>query len=250
MNILLILAFLFFIGSCVGWVIELLYRNLIDKEGASGKKWINPGLCTGPYLPIYGCGLCLFYLVSLLDNVPMIHQLPLHRLWLFLIMSLLASTIELIAGLFCKHVLKVELWDYSDEKFNLWGVICLKFSFYWALIGAVYYFCIHEHILGALEWLSQNLTFSFFIGMFFGVFILDIAEAMQLVKKLRRFAKDNQMEFKFENIKKYIRNKHKERELKYHFFRPFKTVTTIKELLEEIKEKYDRDNNESHHKPS
>lgn len=53
MRLSLALAFLFFIGSCFGWVLELLYRNLTHRH----KKWINPGFCTGPYLPIYGFGL-------------------------------------------------------------------------------------------------------------------------------------------------------------------------------------------------
>ncbi len=38
MRLSLVLAFLFFIGSCFGWVLELLYRNLTHRH----KKWINP----------------------------------------------------------------------------------------------------------------------------------------------------------------------------------------------------------------
>ncbi len=47
MEMLLSLAFLFFIGALAGWVLELVYRNLKRKDG----KWINPGFCTGPYVP-------------------------------------------------------------------------------------------------------------------------------------------------------------------------------------------------------
>ena len=61
MRLSLVLAFLFFIGSCFGWVLELLYRNLTHRH----KKWINPGFCTGPYLPIYGFGLCTLFLLDL-----------------------------------------------------------------------------------------------------------------------------------------------------------------------------------------
>ena len=38
MNLALVLAFLFFIGSTLGWVLELLYRNLTQRN----KKWVNP----------------------------------------------------------------------------------------------------------------------------------------------------------------------------------------------------------------
>ena len=59
MNVFLILAFLFFIGSMIGWVLELFYRKMISE-----RKWINPGFLVGPYLPLYGFGLCTFYLLS------------------------------------------------------------------------------------------------------------------------------------------------------------------------------------------
>ena len=49
MNMFLTLAFLFFIGSVIGWILELFYRRMI-----SSKKWINPGFLVGPYLPLYG----------------------------------------------------------------------------------------------------------------------------------------------------------------------------------------------------
>ncbi len=44
-----------FVGSLVGWVLELVYRNLKSKDG----KWINPGFCTGPYVPLYGVAVLI-----------------------------------------------------------------------------------------------------------------------------------------------------------------------------------------------
>ena len=52
MSFILLLAFLFFMGSLTGWGIELLYRRFVSQ-----KKWVNPGFLSGPYLPIYGFGL-------------------------------------------------------------------------------------------------------------------------------------------------------------------------------------------------
>ena len=64
MDIFLTLAFLFFVGSLLGWVLELLFRNIVNRRD----KWINPGFCTGPYLPIYGFGLCTLYLLAGLER--------------------------------------------------------------------------------------------------------------------------------------------------------------------------------------
>ena len=52
MSKFLIFVFIFFIGSMLGWLLELIFRRLVHK------KWINPGFLIGPYLPIYGFGLC------------------------------------------------------------------------------------------------------------------------------------------------------------------------------------------------
>ena len=41
MSLLLTLAFLFFIGSVLGWVLELLFRNLTQHP----EKLVNPGFC-------------------------------------------------------------------------------------------------------------------------------------------------------------------------------------------------------------
>ena len=53
MRLFLIFVFLFYMGSSVGWVLELFYRRF------EHKKWVNPGFLVGPYLPIYGLGLVI-----------------------------------------------------------------------------------------------------------------------------------------------------------------------------------------------
>jgi len=55
----LVAAFLFFAGSMLGWCTEVVFRRLF-----TAKKWINPGLLTGPYLPLYGFGLVGLFGIS------------------------------------------------------------------------------------------------------------------------------------------------------------------------------------------
>ena len=60
MSTLLTLSFLFFMGSVAGWVLELFFRRFFSSANPE-RKWINPGFCTGPYVPLYGLGLCALY---------------------------------------------------------------------------------------------------------------------------------------------------------------------------------------------
>lgn len=152
------LAFLFFIGSCLGWIIELLFRRFISRSNPE-RKWINPGFGMGPYLPLYGIGLCIMFLIASLDDVIGIQAAVWSTVVLFLLMAVCMTVIEYIAGIISLKLAKVRLWDYTEEWGNIQGIICPKFSLIWAAYGALYYFFIHPYILGALAWLSRNLAF-------------------------------------------------------------------------------------------
>ena len=229
MNLFLTLAFLFFIGSSFGWVLELFYRRFISSSNPE-RKWINPGFCTGPYLPIYGNGLCALYLLASLEG-----RLPwMNKFVMFLFMAVAMTGIEYIAGLCCLKIAKVRLWDYSDQWGNIQGIICPVFSLYWAVGGALYYFLIHPHILNALNWLSQNLAFSFVIGMFFGVFTIDFIHSANLVAKLKAFADENNVVVRYEALKLHIRQAEGKTKKKYHFFRPFESETPLREHLKQM----------------
>ena len=234
MNLFLKLAFLFFIGSVFGWVLEVFFRRFISSANPE-RKWINPGFCTGPYLPLYGCGLCLMYLIASLEEFNVISDPVWNKVVLFIGMAVCMTVIEYIAGILGLKVMKVRLWDYTKEWGNIQGIICPKFSLIWSVLGAAYYFLVHPRILGAIRWLSQNLAFSFVIGLFFGVFIIDVAHSVQLVAKLKAFAEENNVVVKYEALKSNIRMHYETTAQKYHFFRPLQTDRPLSEHLKEIR---------------
>ena len=60
------------------------------------------------------------------------------RLWHKCILGSIAVTgIEFIFGIVFNLLLKKNVWDYSNEPFNLLGQVCLLFSLYWALLGII-----------------------------------------------------------------------------------------------------------------
>ena len=238
MNVFLILAFLFFIGSVFGWVMELIYRRFFSKANPE-RKWINPGFCTGPYVPLYGCGLCIMFLIASLEQHNFITNPFWNKVALFTAAAVSMTVIEYLAGILCLKFTKIRLWDYSSEWGNIDGIICPKFSLIWALLGAVYYFLIHPYILNALNWLSQNLAFSFVIGLFFGVFIIDAANSAQLVAKLKKFADDNDVVIRYEAIKAHIRSVHEKASKKTSFLHPFRSERPLNEHLKELRSSFE-----------
>ena len=43
--------------------------------------------------------------------------------------------IELVFGIIFNIILRKNVWDYSQKRWNLWGQICLGYSMLWFLLG-------------------------------------------------------------------------------------------------------------------
>ena len=184
---ILVILFLFFIGCIMGWCIEVIFRKFFSKSNPS-HKWINPGFLIGPYLPLYGSGLVVLYLLSLIHIDAVDAHPVLQKVLVVLIMAIAMTVVEYIAGRIFIIGMNIKLWDYSDEWGNIQGIICPLFSFFWGVIAALYYFFLHPHILNAVYWLADHLTFSFFIGFFYGVFVIDCVVSFNLMSKVKKFA--------------------------------------------------------------
>ena len=238
MNKALVVLFLFFIGSLIGWVIELFFRRFCSPNGRTTKKWVNPGFLVGPYLPLYGSGLCVLYMLasinlSFLDEHPIIEKIV-----LFVFMAIAMTVIEYITGLIFIKGMNVKLWDYTDRWGNIQGIICPLFSFFWAVLGATYYLLIHPHVLSALDWLSRNLAFSFFIGFFYGVFLIDIVYSFNLIVKIRKLAAEYEIVVKIDELKQHLLEEAELRKEKSHFFLAMKNARPLREIFEDSLEKY------------
>lgn len=235
----LIFAFLFFVGSVSGWCIEVVYRRFFSRANPE-RKWINPGFLAGPYLPLYGFSLCILYVLSYI-KLPFVESELLERILLFIIMALCITVIEFVAGEIFIHRMKIKLWDYDNEWGNIKGIICPKYSFFWAVLSAIYYFLIHPHIQKSIIWLSETLTFSFFIGFFFGMFALDFWYSMNMLGRIKKFANEYEVIVRYELLKDAIRAKNEELKEKQKFLFAFKSETMS--LAEHFKNYIDREQN-------
>lgn len=237
MNIFLTFAYLFFIGSVLGWVLELFFRRFFSSANPE-RKWINPGFCVGPYLPLYGTGLCVLYTLAKLGTDIGFMDSWWEKLILLLIMAVSMTLVEFMAGLIALKWLKVRYWDYRNQWGNVMGIICPKFSLAWGLVCALYLYLIHPNVLEALKWLSENLAFSFVIGIFFGVFTVDAVHSAQLAARIRAFAKEEKVVVVYESLKAYIKSAEDRLHSKTNFFKPFsEKLRSLPEYMRELVEK-------------
>ena len=228
MYIFLELVFLIFIGSSLGWILELFFRRIVHG------KWVNPGLLIGPYLPIYGIGL-----LTLSVMYYFLYDTSLNSILIVLLMGLLMTLIELIGGLIgLKN--NVKLWDYSDRWMNYKGIICPLFSAIWTAIGGIYYFFLAPYVIKTLEWYSQNLYFSYFVGIFTGVIVIDFFYSTGTYLKIQKYAKENDLVVKYEQFKISIQEHQKKRREKYSYINPFNQTKSLKEYLALYKEKHSK----------
>lgn len=201
MKYLVIISTLFVIGSLIGWIIELFFRRFVSQ-----KKWMNPGFLTGPYLPIYGFGVLVLYAVS---NIPLgITNQIVDIIVRILIIGVGMTVVEFIAGLIFIKGLKVKLWDYSDRKGNIMGIICPSFSLIWLVVGSLYYFLLNPFLVEGISWISENLIYTYFVGMVMGAIAVDFAYSIHLATKLKEYKEI--ADLRFEDFKKELHNRIKQ----------------------------------------
>lgn len=117
----------FFILYCfLGWCWESPYVSIKEK------KWVNRGFMHGPFLPIYGSGAIIVLMASL--------PLKGSVVAVYFAGMTAATILEYVTGAAMEAIFKVRYWDYSNQKFNLNGHICLTSSIAWGFfsIGMVY----------------------------------------------------------------------------------------------------------------
>lgn len=221
MKFFLVITFLFFAGSIIGWGIELIFRRFFSKNNPE-RKWINPGFLTGPYIPLYGFSLVILFLLTFID-VSFVENPYLQKTLLFILMALCITFFEYIAGMIFIVGMKIKLWDYSRNWGNIKGIICPQFTFYWWLLSATYYFFIHPKILEWLYWFVNHIEFSFVVGFFYGVFTIDVCYSLRIMTRIRRFARENQIIIHFGELQQQIRLKNEENKEKMHFWLSMKS---------------------------
>lgn len=181
MDVLLEYLFLFCVCSFLGWIIEVVYR------GFENHKVVNPGFLTGCCLPLYGVGGCVLYALSGLELNMMPNEFLRVTVILFTALAVM-TLIELIGGYIAVKIFRVRLWDYTDEWMNFQGLICPKYSLFWGVICAGYYFFLYPLFHAVATQVPDTSWMILAVGVFLGVFFVDLAHSLRLMQRVRAYA--------------------------------------------------------------
>lgn len=161
--------FFFYFYCFFGWCFESAYVSLRNR------RLINRGFMRGPFLPLYGSGALMMLIVS----GPVRDSLILTY-----IMGCIGATIlEYVTGVAMEALFKVRYWDYSNQKFNFRGYICLSSSLAWGgltiLMTEVVHAPVERLVLGIPENLLTAVTFALTV-ILVADFTLSFKEAIDL----------------------------------------------------------------------
>lgn len=159
----------FLIYSVYGWVCETAYCSILFK------KFVNRGFLNGPVCPVYGFGALA--LLLLLKGVPR------NIAMIFFAGMIITTAIEYITAVLLEFLFHTKWWDYSNNKFNFQGRICLLNSIMFGALSVALVFIIHPALTGVMAMLTSSAKF-WAAGLSAVVIASDLAVTLNTVLKL------------------------------------------------------------------
>lgn len=239
-NQILNIFLLFVIYSVLGWLIEVIV------VGIGTKKLVNRGFLIGPYCPIYGTGSIMMILL--------LNKYKGDYLALFVLGTTVCSILEYLTSYIMEKLFKARWWDYSNDKFNINGRICLRNAVAFGVLGTVLVEFVNPFVQSLVLKLN-GIAFYIICAVLFVIFVTDVSISFNVMNKVKKFAfearKDNTFEITkkvkemlqehgfltkrlasaYPNLVSMVKTKKEELSRKKE-----EAVTYVKEKVEEVKE--------------
>ena len=170
------------IYSVIGWMIEVSFHAV------TLGKVVNRGFLNGPLCPVYGSGVLSVLVVirHVGSALGYSGNIETASVWVLFIIGITFSTlVELIAGAALDRIFHARWWNYSAEKFNFRGYICLRFSIIWGLGIAFVLRVVHPGIERITSLIPKRLGW-IVLAVVYATFIADIVLTTMSVLKLNR----------------------------------------------------------------
>lgn len=160
--------FYFCFWATVGWAIEVVDMTIETGE------FQNRGFLNGPFCPIYGFGvLIVWVLLSPIQSI----------IALFITSTIVCTTVELLVGIGMQKLFHNRWWDYTNEKFNFKGYICLKNSLLFGGGCVIVIRYVQPFVMRIVKMIPYTVG-HVAIAIIFGVIMYDLVISVCAVQKL------------------------------------------------------------------
>lgn len=179
----------FYIYSFLGWLWESSYVSVKEK------KLVNRGFVAGPVCTIYGFGAVIVYLI--------LKPISSNILLLYLGGVIVPTILEYVTAVLMENLFHTSWWDYSKNKYNFQGRICLGASLGWGAFSVILFYVFQpfvERIVALYSMATGELLVRIATLVYAVDFGMSYMNAMQIGEKLRN------MDAVMDELYEYIQN--------------------------------------------
>lgn len=214
---------LFIIYSFLGYLVEVFSVSINQK-----KLVFSRGYLIGPYIPIFGVGSMIVTLfLSKYQNDVLV---------LFIMTLFFCCTLEYFTSLILEKLFKLRWWDYSKNKFNLNGRICLEVGVLFGVGGIFIIKFLNPLIFSFIGVLPEILVKVLAIVLFI-IFVLDFCVSTFAIIRLKidtkKYINEDATRVIKEEVSKSLK---KYRYLYNRIFKAFPEITKSNNNVIRIKE--------------
>lgn len=165
---------LFAVYAVGGWIIEEIHCSIKEK------RIVDRGFLIGPVCPIYGFGglLITILLTPFID----------HPVTLFCMGIIVCAVLEYFTSFLMEKIFNARWWDYSNEKLNLNGRICIRTLIPFGIFGVIVVYILNPIIFKLIESMPIVETHSI-AWTTATIMMIDLAISMYTVSKVTSTAK-------------------------------------------------------------
>ncbi|MCI8900313.1 MAG: putative ABC transporter permease [Lachnospiraceae bacterium] len=217
--------FFFYFYCFLGWIWETCYVSVLKA------KWVNRGFMRGPFLPIYGSGA----IVVLIFTLPFRTNPGL----VFVVGMASATILEYFTGAAMEQMFHVRYWDYSNQRLNLNGHICVTSSLAWGMFSVILTLYGHTPVERLVSCMNINVLEAI-------VFVLTVYISIDMAESVREAINLKEVLLSLEENNEEFRRLQKHIEIASAFYggelkeRSEAGLRKINSALESGKEMYDR----------
>lgn len=157
---------LFFIYSFMGWFMESVGGIL------NVKKFVNRGFLIGPYCPVYGVGVVLATIL--------LEKYIGDTITLFFLAVLICGILEYSTGYVMEKCFNARWWDYSKNKFNINGRVCLETLIPFGILATFFLSKANPFFISIFEKIP-DIAIHIFSAVFSILFLIDVIVSFKII---------------------------------------------------------------------